>query len=168
MAAYTGGGKGAIVCLTESCLIEGNVVRGNNFCIGFNAMTKAVVRWNLCYDSSLKDYSWGIGIGTEFDSANVEIYGNVIRNCNRGITLSGTTTSTVTVPGRVPRLQSRSKITVRDNIVEHCGTGFFIDRPTSGLIENNTMRSVTTGFDVRTTSGPQGEPLVTIINNTAA
>ncbi|KQO58399.1 right-handed parallel beta-helix repeat-containing protein [Sphingomonas sp. Leaf257] len=166
VAAYKGGGKGAIVCLTESCLIEGNVVEGNNFCIGFNSMTYAVVRWNVCYNSTLYDYSWAIGIGTDFDCANVEIYSNVMRNCARGINLSGIGGSTLTLSGRIARLQNRSNIKVINNLIENCGTALFVDRPTSGMFERNTIKVANKNYDVRVTSGPPGEPLIALVNNT--
>lgn len=168
VAAFTGGGKGAIVVLSESCLIEGNHIRGHNFCISLNPLTFAVVRWNYCYEADLYGYSWGIGVGSDFDSVALEIYENVIVGCNRGVTLSGNGSSTFTLDGRIVRFQYRSRVAVNDNDIVDCPVGVFIDRPTGGRVQFNRFKNVPLQFDRRTQALPPGEAELRINYNVAA
>jgi hypothetical protein len=155
--AFTGGGKGAIVILSETFLIEGNHIRGHNFCVSVNPMGRSVIRGNYCEEADLYPYSWGIGIGSDFDSVGLEIYGNIIVNCRRGVTLSGNGNSTFTMNGRNPGFQNRAAIAVYDNDIRDADAAVFIDRPTSGRIQFNTATNATLLVERRTTALPPGE-----------
>ncbi|MCT8002996.1 hypothetical protein NZL82_14035 [Sphingomonas sanguinis] len=168
VAAFTGGGKGAIVVLSESCLIEGNHIRGHNFCISLNPLTFAVVRWNYCYEANLYNYSWGIGVGSDFDCYDLAIYENVIVGCNRAVTFSGNGNSTFTLEGRVVRFQYRSRVAVNDNDVQDCPVGVFIDRPTGGRVQFNRFKNVPLQIDRRTQALPPGDAELRISHNQAA
>ena len=166
VAAYTGGGKGAIVVRSETCLVEGNHVRGHNFCIA--VMASGVIRWNYCEQADLYRYSWGIGPGEDNDVVDQQIYGNTIVGCRRGVSISGNGNSTMTLNGRVPRQQYRSRVAVNDNDIRGADAAIFIDRPTSGRIQFNTARDVTTLIDRQTQALPPGETELRINYNVAA
>ncbi|WP_454280533.1 hypothetical protein [Sphingomonas sp. Marseille-Q8236] len=155
VAAFTGGGKGAIVVRSETCLIEGNRVRGHNFCIA--VMARGVIRWNYCENADLYNYSWGIGPGEDNDVVGQEIYENVIVGCRRGLSFSGNGGSTMTLGGRIPRLQYRSGIAAWSNDIRNADAGVFIDRPTGGRIQFNTAQNVKTLLDRRTQALPPGQ-----------
>ncbi|KQO58838.1 hypothetical protein [Sphingomonas sp. Leaf257] len=157
VAAYTGGGKGAIVVLSQTALVECNNVKGHNFCIGINTLGRAIVRWNYCSDADLYGYSWAIGPGGDFDCADLEIYGNVIVRCNRAIAVSGTGPTTFTLAGRIQRLQYRTRFVANDNDIRDCPVGLFVDRPTGGRVQSNRVTNVVKLFDIRTAALPPGE-----------
>ncbi|WP_267433772.1 hypothetical protein [Sphingomonas sp. GM_Shp_1] len=166
VAAYTGGGKGAIVVRSETCLIEGNHVRGHNFCIA--VMASGIIRWNYCENADLYNYSWGIGPGEDNDVMDQQIYGNTIVGCRRGVSISGNGNSTMTLDGRVPRQQYRSRIAVNDNDIRDADAAIFVDRATSGRIQFNRASNVTTLIDRRTQALPPGETELRINYNIAA
>jgi hypothetical protein len=166
VAAYTGGGKGAIVVRSETCLVEGNRVRGHNFCIA--VMASGIIRWNYCEAADLYNYSWAIGPGEDNDVRDQEIYENEIVACNRALSWSGNGNSTMTLQGRVLRTQYRTGIAAVRNVIRDCGTAIFLDRPTSGRIQFNTARNIKTLIDRRTNDLPPGEAELRINYNTAA
>ncbi|KQO51416.1 hypothetical protein [Sphingomonas sp. Leaf257] len=155
VVAFTGGGKGAIVVRSETCLIEGNRVRGHNFCIG--VMASGIVRWNYCENANLYPYSWAIGPGEDNDVVSLHIYGNVIVGCRRGISSSGNGTTTMTLDGRVVRLQYRKDFVANDNDIRDADVGLFIDRPTGGVLQSNRATNVAKLLDIRITALPPGE-----------
>ena len=132
--AMTTSGKGGIVIITRSALVEGNYVYGLNFCISVNVDVECIVRWNECEHARYQSYSWGIGISGNTDCARTLWYGNRVSDCNRAYAISGTGTLTLTIAGVQPRLQHRPDILMYGNRANNCAVDLFIDRPWSGRI----------------------------------
>lgn len=134
--ATTTSGKGGIVIIAGSALVEGNWVWGLNFCISLNT-DDCIVRWNYCEHARYQPYSWGIGIGGNTDVSRNTWYENVVVDCNRAYVISGTGALAVTPTGVVPRLQYRPDVVAYRNVAINCGTGLYFDRPWSGRIFAN-------------------------------
>lgn len=155
--AVTTSGKGGIVIISRTALVEGNYVYGLNFCISVNVDDQMIVRWNECEHARYESYSWGIGIGGNTDNARIVWYENVVSDCNRAYVISGTGALTLTLAGVQPRLQHRKDVFMYRNLAVNCGDALYIDRPWGGRIfrhtNDNCIRDATVTAAATTVAG---------------
>jgi hypothetical protein len=156
--------KGGLVCeKTEGYLVEQSYIQGKNF--AFSSIgNKATVRSCLLDYARLNDYSFGYGLGEQHHLADHHLYDCLIRDANRGFSLSSFRDSSIVQDG-VEGYQRRS-IVLHDTIIETCDVGFFADRAWSGRVYRVIFKSckrsiINQGRATQTTHQQRFGPLMT-------
>lgn len=124
--------KGGLVCeKTDGYLVEQSFIQGKNF--AFSSIgNHAVVRSCVFDYARLNDYSFGYGIGEQHHLEDHHVYDCVIRDANRGFSLSSFGDSKI-IEDNIVGYQRRN-IVLHDTIIQDCDIGFFADRAWTGKV----------------------------------